>query len=160
MSKIKVTQNYDATKHLGCATCQLHNNCSKYALICDFINNRLFFGAKLLCGLERAENAATKIRDECSKNNFSNPAEMAKTLYKDYLPAFNNLLNTFYILDYEHASEYAKRAVIFTLAESLERWGLLEYFDFIYFQNVKNARNDFQTKFEHEITKSERKKLM
>lgn len=159
MLQVETTQIFDATKYLCCASCPLHNNCNKYALICDFIHDKLFFGANLLCVLERAENAAMNARAECVKNNFSNPTERAKTLYKDFLPTLNNFLNAFYKYDCEHASEYAKRAIVLTLAESLEYWELLKHFDFMFSQDIENTRDVLQAQFEYEITKSENEKL-
>ena len=159
MLQIETTQIFDATKHLSCASCPLHNNCNKYALICDLIHDKLFFGAGLLCLLERAESVTMFARSECVKNNFSNPTERAKTLYKDFLPTLNNFLNAFYKYDCEHASEYSKRALIFALAESLEYWNLLKHFDFMFSQDIENTRDILQAQFEYEITKSENKKL-
>lgn len=159
MLQVETTQIFDATKYLCCASCPLHNNCNKYALICDFIHNKLFFGAELLCVLERAENATMNARAECVKNNFSNPTERAKTLYKDFLPTLNNFLNAFYKYDCEHTSEYAKRAIVLALAESLEYWELLKHFDFMFSQDIENTRDILQAQFEYEITKSENEKL-
>lgn len=159
MLQVETTQIFDATKYLSCATCPLHNNCNKYALICDFIHNKLFFGASLLCVLERAENATMNVLTECKKNNFSNPTQRAETLYKDFLPTLNNFLNAFYKYDCEHASEYSKRALVFALAESLEYWNLLKHFDFMFSQDIENTRDILQAQFEYEITKSENEKL-
>lgn len=159
MLQVETSQIFDATKHLSCSTCPLHNNCNKYALICDFIHNKLFFGANLLCVLERSENATMNVCNECKKNNFSNPLQRAETLYKDFLPTLNNFLNAFYKYDCEHASEYSKQALIFALAESLEYWHLLQYFDFMFSQDIENTRNILHSQFEYEITKSENEKL-
>lgn len=159
MLQVETSQIFDATKHLSCSTCPLHNNCNKYALICDFIQNKLFFGANLLCVLERAENVTMNVLNECKKNNFSNPLQRAETLYKDFLPTLNNFLNAFYKYDCEHASEYSKQALIFALAESLEYWNLLQHFDFMFSQDIENTRNILHSQFEYEITKSENEKL-
>ncbi len=159
MLQVETTQIFDATKYLSCATCPLHNNCNKYALICNFIHNKLFFGANLLCVLERAETATMNVRNECVKNNFSNPTQRAETLYKDFLPTLNNFLNAFYKYDCEHASEYHKQALIFALAESLEYWNLLQHFDFMFSQDVENTRDILHSQFEYEMTKSENEKL-
>ena len=96
---------------------------------------------------------------ECKKNNFSNPLQRAETLYKDFLPTLNNFLNAFYKYECETASEYNKRALIFALAESLEYWNLLQYFDFMFSQDIENTRNILHSQFEYEITKSENEKL-
>lgn len=157
MKQIQTTQPADATKHLSCATCPLHYNCNKYALICDFIHNKLFLGAKLLCVLMQAENVTTNILTECKKNKLPNPIQSAATLYELFLPTLNKCLNVFHKHELENASDYHKQTLIFTLAESLERWGLLQYFDFIFSQNVENTRNILQKQFEYEITKSENK---
>lgn len=159
MLQVETTQIFDATKYLCCASCPLHNNCNKYALICNFVKNKLFFGANLLCVLERAESVAMNVRNECVKNNFSNPFTRAETLYKDFLPTLNNFLNAFYKYDCEHASDYDKQALIFALAESLEYWNLLQHFDFMFSQDIENTRNILQAQFEYEITKSENEKL-
>ncbi len=159
MLQVETTQIFDATKYLSCATCPLHNNCNKYALICNFVNNKLFFGASLLCVLERAENATMNVLAECKKNNFSNPLQRAETLYKDFLPTLNNFLNAFYKYDCENASDYDKQALIFALAESLEYWHLLQHFDFMFSQDVENTRDILHSQFEYEITKSENEKL-
>lgn len=159
MLQVETTQIFGATKYLSCSTCPLHNNCNKYALICNFVNNKLFFGASLLCVLERAENATMNMLAECKKNNFSNPLQRAETLYKDFLPTLNNFLNAFYKYDCENASDYDKPALIFALAESLEYWHLLQHFDFMFSQDVENTRDIFHSQFEYEITKSENEKL-
>lgn len=155
MLEVTTSQIFDATKHLCCATCPLHNNCNKYALICDLTHDKLFFGAGLLCLLQRAESVAMLVRSECVKNIFSNAAERAKTLYKDFLPTLNNFLNAFYKYDCEHASEYAKRTIIFILAESLEYWELLKYFDFMFSQDIENTRDILLAQFEYEMNKGE-----
>lgn len=156
MKQNLTTQPIDATKHLRCATCPLHYNCNKYALICDFIHSKLFLGANLLCTLMRAEHSAINTMREHVKNKLANPRECARTLYKDFLPTFNNYLNAFYKYECEQASEYAKSALIFALAESLEYWELLDIFDLIFAQNIKNIRNVLQISYEPEILKSEK----
>lgn len=157
MKQIQTTQPTDVTKHLSCATCPLHYNCNKYALICDFIHNKLYIGAKLLCVLMQSENATTNVLSECNKNALSNPNQRAATLYELFLPTLNKYLNAFYKHERENASDYHKQTLIFTLAESLNRWGLLQYFDFIFSQNIENTYNILQKQFEYEITKSEHK---
>lgn len=159
MLQVETSQIFDATKYLSCSTCPLHNDCKKYMLICNFISNKLIFGANLLCTLERAENAAINVLSECSKNRFSNPQQRAETLYKDFLPSLNNFLNAFYKYDCENAKDYDKQALIFALAESLEYWNLLQYFDFTFSQDIENTRNILQAQFEYEIAKSENEKL-
>ena len=159
MLQIETTQIFDATKHLGCDSCPLHNNCNKYALACDFIHNKLFFGANLLCVLERAEKAAMNIIVEGQKNKLPNLREYAKTMYKDFLPALNNFLKAFYKYDCEQASEYAQCAMFFALAESLEYWDLLQYFDLVFSQDVEKMRDILHAQFEYEMTRSENEKL-
>lgn len=159
MLQVETTQIFDATKYLSCGTCPLNYNCSKYALACDFIHNKLFFGANLLCVLGRAEKAAMNTIIECKKNNISNPTEKAKTLYKDFLPALNNFLKAFYKYDCEQASEYAQCAMFFALAESLEYWDLLQYFDLVFSQDVEKMRDILHAQFEYEMTRSENEKL-
>lgn len=160
MLQVETTQIFDATKYLSCGTCPLNHNCSKYALACDFIHNKLFFGANLLCVLERTEKAAMNTISECIKNNIPNPTERAKTLYKDFLPALNNFLNAFYKYEYEQASEYAQCAMFFDLAESLEYWGQLQYFDLIFSKDVEKMRDILHAQFEYEMTRSENEKLV
>ena len=82
-----------------------------------------------------------------------------KTLYKDFLPTLNNLLNAFYKYDCDNADDYAKRAITYALAESLEYWGLLQHFDFMFSQDIENTRNILQAQFVYEMTKSENEKL-
>ena len=159
MLQIETTQIFDATKHLGCDYCPLHNNCNKYALACDFIHNNLFFGANLLCVLERAENAAMNVIAEGQKNKFLNPLACAETTYKDFLPALNNFLNAFYKYESERASEYAQCALFFALAESLKSWNQLQYFDLIFSQDVEKMCDLLHAQFEYEITRSENEKL-
>ena len=159
MLQIETTQILDATKYLCCASCPLHYNCNKYEQICDLAKHELFFGANLLCVLERAENAMMNVLAECKKNNFLNPMERAKTLYKDFLPTLNNFLNAFYEYDCDNADYYAKRAITYALAESLEYWGLLQHFDFMFSQDIENTRNILQAQFMYEMTKSENEKL-
>lgn len=160
MMHIESTQIFDATKYLSCATCPMHNNCIKYSLICDLIHSKLFLGANLLCCLMRAENTAMNTLGECVKNKLINPSESAKTSYKDFLPALNNHLKAFYKYECEQSDEYAKCAIIFALAESLEYWDLLEYFDFVFAQDIENIRNALKKQYEPEILKSEKEKLV
>ena len=75
------------------------------------------------------------------------------------MPALNNYLNAFYKYECEQAAEYAKCAIIFALAESLEYWDLLEYFDFMFAQDIANTRNALEKQYEPEILKSEKAKL-
>lgn len=159
MLQIETTQNFDATKHLGCDYCPLHNNCNKYALACDFIHNKLFFGANLLCILERAENSAMNVIAEVTKNKLPNPLACAETTYKDFLPAVNNFLNAFYKYESEQASEYAQCALFFALAESLEYWNQLQYFDLIFSQDVEKMSDLLHAQFDYEMTRSENETL-
>ena len=159
MTHVESTQIFDATKYLSCSNCPMHHNCTKHSLICDLIHNNLFLGANLLCCLMRAENTAMNTLRECVKNKLANPGKYAKTLYKDFLPALNNHLNAFYKYECEHSDEYAKCAIIFALAESLEYWDLLEYFDFMFAQDIANIRNALEKQYEPEILKSEKAKL-
>lgn len=159
MTHVETTQIFDATKYLSCATCPMRYNCTKYSLICDLIHSKLFLGANFLCCLMRAENTAMNTLRECVKNKLANPSESAKTSYKDFLPALNNYLNAFYKYECEQAGEYAKCAIIFALAESLEYWDLLEYFDFIFQQDIETTRNVLRKQYEPEILKSEKEKL-
>lgn len=105
----------------------------------------------------QSENATTNVLSECNKNALSNPNQRAATLYELFLPTLNKYLNAFYKHERENASDYHKQTLIFTLAESLNRWGLLQYFDFIFSQNIENTYNILQKQFEYEITKSEHK---
>lgn len=159
MTHVKSTQIFDATKYLSCSDCPLNKNCAKYSLICDLIHNKLFLGANLLCCLMRAENTANNTLRECIKNKLENPGKYAETLYKDFLPTINNHLNAFYKYECEQSDEYAKCAIIFALAESLEYWNLLEYFDFMFAQDIENTMNALRKQYEPEILKSEKEKL-
>lgn len=159
MMHIESTQIFDATKYLSCSTCLRHNNCTKYSLICDLIHSKLFLGANFLCCLMRAENTAMNTLRECVKNKLANPGECAKTSYKDFLPTLNNHLKAFYKYECEQSDEYAKCAIIFALAESLEYWDLLDYFDFIFAQDIANTRNALRKQYEPEILKSEKENL-
>ena len=159
MTHIETTQIFDATKYLSCSDCPLNKNCTKYSLTCDLIHNKLFLGANLLCCLMRAENTANNTLRECIENKLANPGKYAKTLYKDFLPTINNHLKAFYKYECEQSDEYAKCAIIFALAESLEYWDLLEYFDFMFGQDIENIRNALKKQYEPEILKSEKEKL-
>lgn len=150
---------FDATKYISCSDCPLQRNCTKYSLICDLIHNNLFIGANLLCCLMRAEDVAANMHRECIKNKLANPDKYVKTLYKDFLPALNNHLNAFYKYECEQSDEYAKCAIIFALAESFEYWDLLDYFDFMFAQDIANTRNALEKQYEPEILKSEKAKL-
>lgn len=152
-------QIFDATKYTSCSNCPLQRNCTKYSLICDLIHNDLFIGANLLCSLMRADNVAVNMHRECIKGKLKNPDKYVKTLYKDFLPALNNHLKAFYKYECEQADEYAKCAIIFALAENLEYWDLLEYFDFMFAQDIANTRNALKKQYEPEILKSEKAKL-
>lgn len=159
MLQIETTQIFDATKKMGCGSCPLHSNCNKYTLVCEFVKNELFFGAELLCILERAESAGMDVIYKCKKERLRNAPERAKTAYKDFLPSINNYLNAFYKYECEHANEYSKRTLILVLAESLSYWELLKHFDFVFSHDIENTRDLFLAHFEYEMTKSENEKL-
>ena len=157
MLEVTTTQIADATKKLACPACPLHYNCNKYALICDFVKNNLFFGASLLCALERAENVIQSKQLELLKNKSSCTTEKIKTLYKDFLPELNNYLEAFYKYECDKASDYHKQEVICHLAESLEYYGLLQYFDFIYCRDIEITRDILIKQFDFLIAKDEDK---
>lgn len=159
MNENDTIQIFDATKYVSCSDCPLQRNCTKYSLICDLIHNNLFIGANLLCCLMRAENVATNTHRECIKDKLANPDKYVKTLFKDFLPSINNHLNAFYKYESEQADEYSKCAIIFALAECLEYWDLLDYFDFMFAQDIENIRDALRKQYEPEILKSEKAKL-
>ena len=159
MLGITTTQVADATKKLACAVCPLHYNCNKYVLICDFVKNNLFFGANLLCTLERAEDVIQSKQRELLKNKSSCTKEKIKTLYKDFLPELNNALEAFYKYECDKASDYHKQEVICYLAESLEYYGLLQYFDFVYCRDIEITRDILIKQFDFLMAKDEDKKL-
>lgn len=160
MTHIETSQIFDATKYLSCSACLMNNNCKKYSLICDLIHNKIFLGAHLLCCLMRAENTAMNTLTECIKNKLINPSIYAKISYKDFLPALNNHLNAFYKYECEQSDEYTKCAIIFALAESLEYWDLLDYFDLMFAQDIAITRRALKKQYEPEILKSEKEKLV
>lgn len=159
MTHVETTQTLDATKYLSCCACPMHYNCAKYSLICDLIHNKVFLGAHLLCCLMRAENTAMNTLTACIKDKLINPSKYAKTSYKDFLPALNNHLNAFYKYECDQADEYTKCAIIFALAESLEYWDVLDYFNLMFAQDIENIRNALKKQYEPEILKSEKEKL-
>lgn len=159
MNQITTSQTIDATKNLGCAICPVNHSCKNYSLICDLIHHRIFFGAKLLCTLMRADHAAHNTIYKCIKEKIANPCERAKTLYADFLPAINNYLKAFYEYEHDTADDYSKSAVIFALAENLDEWDLLNDFDVMFCQNLEDTRFVLCKQFECEITKSEKQKL-
>ena len=159
MNQNDTSKIFDATKYVSCSECPLQRNCTKYSLICDLIHNNLFIGANLLCCLMRAENAVINTHRECIKDKLPNPGKYAKTLYKDFLPSINNHLNAFYKYEADQANEYSKCAIIFALAENLEYWDLLDYFDFMFRQDIENIRDALKKQYEPEILKSEKEKL-
>lgn len=158
MLQIETTQVMDATNYLSCSSCPLNHNCKKYSLACELIHSKTFFGANLLCIVERAETAAMRTQAECVKNKFSNPLERAKTAYRDFLPALSNYLNAHYKYECETTDTYTKRCIILTLAESLDYWGLLQDFDFIFSHELEITREIMLQRFEYEIVKSEKEK--
>lgn len=157
MLEVTTTQVADATKKLACPICPLHYNCNKYALICDFVKNNLFFGASLLCTLERAENVIQSKQLELLKNKSSCTKEKIKTLYKDFLPELNNNLEAFYKYECDKASDYHKQEVICYLAESLEYYDLLQYFDFVYCRDIEITRDILIKQFDFLMAKDEDK---
>lgn len=157
MLEVTTTQIADATKKLACPACPLHYNCNKYALICDFAKNNLFFGASLLCILERAEDVMQSKQRELLKNKSSCTKEKIKTLYKDFLPELNNNLEAFYKYECDKASDYHKQEVICYLAESLEYYGLLQYFDFVYCRDIEITRDILIKQFDFLMAKDEDK---
>lgn len=157
MLEVTTTQVADATKKLACPACPLHYNCNKYALICDFVKNNLFFGASLLCTLERAEDVIQSKQRELLKNKSSCTMEKIKTLYKDFLPELNNALAAFYKYECDKASDYHKQEIICYLAESLEYYGLLQYFDFVYCRDIEITRDILIKQFDFLMAKNEDK---
>lgn len=159
MLEITTTQVTDATKKLACSVCPLHYDCNKYVLICDFVKNNLFFGASLLCALERAEDVIQSKQRELLKNKSLCTTEKIKTLYKDFLPELNNCLEAFYKYECDKASDYHKQELICHLAESLEYYGLLQYFDFVYCRDIEITRDILIKQFDFLMAKDEDKKL-
>lgn len=157
MLEVTTTQVADATKKLACSICPLHYNCNKYALICDFVKNNLFFGASILCTLDRAEDVLQSKQRELLKNKSSCTKEKIKTLYKDFLPELNNALEAFYKYECDKASDYHKQEVICYLAESLEYYGLLQYFDFVYCRDIEITRDILIKQFDFLMAKDEDK---
>lgn len=157
MLEVTTIQIADATKKLACPICPLHYNCNKYALICDFAKNNLFFGANLLCIIERAEDVIQSKRLELLKNKSSCTKEKIKTLYKDFLSELNNALEAFYKYECDKASDYHKQEVICYLAESLEYYGLLQYFDFVYCRDIEITRDILIKQFDFLMAKDEDK---
>lgn len=157
MFEVTTTQVADATKKLACAVCPLHYDCNKYVLICDFVKNNLFFGANLLCSLERAEDVIQSKQKELLKNKSLCTTEKIKTLYKDFLPELNNYLEAFYKYECDKASDYHKQELICHLAESLEYYGLLQYFDFVYCRDIEITRDILINQFNFLFTKNEDK---
>ena len=160
MLEVTTTRVADATKKLACPICPLHYNCNKYALICDFVKNNLFFGASLLCTLERAEDVIQSKQKELLKNKSLCITEKIKTLYKDFLPELNNILEAFYKYECDKASDYHKQELICNLAESLEYYSLLQYFDFVFCRDVEITRDILIKQFDFLFTKNEDKKLL
>ena len=158
MLQIETTQVMDATNYLSCSSCPLNHNCKKYSLACELIHSKTFFGSNLLCIVERAETTAMRTQAECVKNKISNPLERAKTAYRDFLPALSNYLNAHYKYECETTDTYTKRCIILTLAESLDYWGLLQDFDFIFSHELEITREIMLQRFEYEIVKSEKEK--
>lgn len=159
MLEVTTTQVADATKKLACAVCPLHYDCNKYVLICDFVKNDLFFAANLLCTLERAEDVIQSKQRELLKNKSSCTTEKIKTLYKDFLPELNNALEAFYKYECNKASDYHKQELICHLAESLEYYDLLQYFDFVFCRDIEITRDILIKQFDFLFTKNEDKKL-
>lgn len=157
MLEVTTIQIADATKKLACPICPLHYNCNKYALICDFVKNNLFFGANLLCIIERAEDVIQSKRLELLKNKSSCTKEKIKTLYKDFLSELNNTLEAFYKYECDISSDYHKQEVICYLAESLEYYGLLQYFDFVYCRDIEITRDILIKQFDFLMAKDEDK---
>lgn len=158
MLQIETTQIMDATNYLSCSSCPLNHNCKKYSLACELVHNKTFFGANLLCIVERAETTAMRTQAECVKNKISNPLERAKTAYRDFLPVLSNYLNAHYKYECETTDTYTKRCIILTLAESLDYWGLLQDFDFVFSHELEITRETMLQRFEYEIVKSEKEK--
>lgn len=159
MNQITTNQTVDATKNLDCVYCPLNFFCKRFSLICDLIDHKIFFGAKLLCILMRAEHACLNIFDGCTGEKLKNPCARATTLFTDFLPAINNYLKAFYKYDCDTADDYHKSAVIFALTEKLNEWHLLKDFDSIYNQDLENTYLALKSQFDYEITKSEKQKL-
>lgn len=157
MLEVTTIQVADATKKLACPICPLHYNCNKYALICDFVKNNLFFGASLLCTIERAENIIQLKQIELLKNKSSCTMEKIKTLYKDFFPELNKNLEAFYKYECDKASDYHKQELICHLAESLEYYGLLQYFDFVYCRDIEITRDILIKQFDFLMAKDENK---
>lgn len=157
MLEVTTIQVADATKKLACPICPLHYNCNKYALICDFVKNNLFFGASLLCTIERAENIIQLKQIELLKNKNSCTMEKIKTLYKDFLPELNKNLEAFYKYECDKAGDYHKQELICHLAESLEYYGLLQYFDFVYCRDIEITRDILIKQFDFLMAKDEDK---
>ena len=159
MLQTETSQIFNSTNYLSCSYCPLHFNCKKYVLICDLMKKNLTFGAQLLCILESADAMTNYVFEKAIKEKQEHPYPIAQAMYKNFLPTINNYLTAFYKYECEHAKEYDKQEVILTLASQLEYWDLLQHFDFVFSQDVKNTRDTILTVIQHETTKNENKKV-
>ena len=130
----------DATNITECSCCPLHYNCSHYMMICDFVQNKAIIGAKLLCILERAENAAIRIGNDLRYAGYNNIAARKEITYKDYLPGIHNWLEAFFKYEAENVGRYYREALILLLADSLDYYNCLEYFDCFFCENIKVSK--------------------
>lgn len=149
------SQKVDATQYLSCATCPCNYNCAKYALICDFTHQHLYFSAKLLCILENAEKACDSLRYELNKIKTENVSVRVNCLYDLFLPKIFNYWRAVEIYESARLTSYARHALVLTLCECLDYHNDLQLFDFLFETDLQNLREEVCANYTSEIQKPE-----
>lgn len=155
MKTISTTFKTDATKFLCCAECPLNHNCNKYALACDFVNQKLFFSASLICVLERAENCCEKTFRELVEKRIKNATERTENLFKIFMPCIYNTWRAFELYEAETSGAYARSALVFSLYGTLARYNAVELFDFLFNTEIEKLNEELCATYTPETMKPE-----
>lgn len=147
------TPPMDATGVLRCHLCSLNYQCARYGLACELTHSHLYFSAKIICILESAEQACTCLSRELIKENMANVQQRIKALYELFLPEIFNYWNAYRTYELFAADEYSQNALLFALCDSLESFGELERFDFLFKTELKKLREEKMKTFELEVEK-------
>lgn len=142
----ETTQIIDPTKALSCKTCPLHYDCSFYHTICSLNANGVYFGAKLLCMLLRANRICTDIFNKHCKMPSDNAMTISSETFELFMPAINNCLKAFYKYDAENCPDWSKSFIIKKLAGILARWDCLDNFDFMFSQDIRATAEELSNR--------------
>lgn len=122
---------------LNCTDCASMEKCGNFALIQECLANKSYFGAKLLCDLNKTQHVYNLVLTRLEYLRKINTIKTANNTFRLFLPTLNNDLKAFYKYDLENTPKYLQNAIILELAITLDDKQLLKDFDFIYCNDIE-----------------------